>query len=110
MQFLKKHYEKIVLGVVLAGLIGQRGCPAHLRSGNRPECQPWTQWQLQAAGPQRPDRPQSALVLGQRPGIVEQRRSEKLAQRRRRREENQKQIFGPQKTYKTTTTPAGLVA
>ena len=47
---------------------------------------------------------------GQRPGIVEQRRIKKLAQRRRRREENQKQKTGPRKTNKTTTMPAVLVA
>ena len=47
---------------------------------------------------------------GLRPSIVEQRRVKKLAQRRRRREENQKQKTGPQKTNKTTTTPAVLVA
>jgi putative transposase len=47
---------------------------------------------------------------GLRPGIVEQRRVKKLAQRRRRREENQKQKTGPRKTNKTTTMPADLVA
>ena len=47
---------------------------------------------------------------GQRPGIVEQRRVKKLAQRRRRREENQKQKTGTRKTNKTTTMPADLVA
>lgn len=47
---------------------------------------------------------------GLRPGIVEQRRVKKLAQRRRRRVENQKQKTGPRKTNKTTTMPAVLVA
>jgi len=47
---------------------------------------------------------------GLRPGIVEQRRVKKLAQRRRRREENQKQKTGTRKTNKTTTMPANLVA
>jgi len=47
---------------------------------------------------------------GLRPGIVEQRRLKKLAQRRRRREENQKQKTGTVKTNKTTTIPAALVA
>ena len=47
---------------------------------------------------------------GLRPGIVEQRRVKKLAQRRRRREENQKQKSGPRKINKTTTMPAVLVA
>ena len=47
---------------------------------------------------------------GLRPGIVEQRRIKKLAQRRRRREENQMQKTGPRKTNKTTTMPAVLVA
>jgi len=46
---------------------------------------------------------------GLRPGIVEQRRVKKLAQRRRRREENQKQKTGLRKTNKTTTMPANLV-
>ena len=39
---------------------------------------------------------------GLRPGIVEQRRVKKLAQRRRRREANQKQKTGPQKTTTKT--------
>jgi putative transposase len=47
---------------------------------------------------------------GLRPGIVEQRRVKKLAQRCRRREENQKQKTGPRKINKTTTMPANLVA
>jgi len=47
---------------------------------------------------------------GLRPGIVEQRRVKKLAQRRRRREENQKQKTGAGKTNKTTTMPAALGA
>ena len=48
---------------------------------------------------------------GQRPSIVEQRRTEKLAQRRRRREENQKQKTGTKKTNsQNITMPAGLVA
>jgi putative transposase len=47
---------------------------------------------------------------GQRPNIVEQRRTKKLAQRRRRREENQKQKTGPQETNKHITMPASLVA
>lgn len=48
---------------------------------------------------------------GLRPGIVEQRRVKKLAQRHRRREENQKQKTGTGKTNRTTTTmPAALAA
>ena len=48
---------------------------------------------------------------GLRPGIVEQRRVKKLAQRRRRREENQKQKTGPRKTNnQNITMPADLVA
>jgi putative transposase len=46
---------------------------------------------------------------GLRPGIVEQRRVQKLAQRRRRREENQKQKTGTGKTTKHITMPAVLV-
>jgi putative transposase len=45
---------------------------------------------------------------GLRPGIVEQRRVKKLAQRRRRREENQKPKTGPQETNKNITMPAAL--
>ena len=48
---------------------------------------------------------------GLQPGIVEQRRVKKLAQRRRRREENQKQKTGPRKTNnQNITMPADLVA
>ena len=47
---------------------------------------------------------------GLRPGIVEQRRVKKLAQRRRRREENQKQKTGPGKINKHITMPVALVA
>lgn len=47
---------------------------------------------------------------GLRPGIVEQRRLKKLAQRRRRREENQKQKTGTGKINKHKTMPAALVA
>ena len=48
---------------------------------------------------------------GLRPGIVEQRRIKKLAQRRRRREENQKQKTGTRKTNnQNITLPASLVA
>jgi transposase InsO family protein len=46
---------------------------------------------------------------GLRPGIVEQRRTKKLAQRRRRREENQKQKTGTGTTNKQITMPAVLV-
>jgi putative transposase len=48
---------------------------------------------------------------GQRPSIVEQRRTKKLAQRRRRRKENQKQKTGPRKiNNQNITMPADLVA
>jgi transposase InsO family protein len=47
---------------------------------------------------------------GLRPGIVEQRRINKLAQRRRRREENQKQKTGTRKTNKHQTMTAASVA
>jgi len=48
---------------------------------------------------------------GLRPGIVEQRRIKKLAQRRRRREENQKRKTGTRKTNnQNITLPASLVA
>ena len=47
---------------------------------------------------------------GLRPGLVEQRRVKKLAQRRRRREENQKQKTGTGKTTNHITMPAALVA
>ena len=48
---------------------------------------------------------------GLRPGIVEQRRIKKLAQRRRRREENQKQKTGTRKNNnQNITMPANLVA
>jgi putative transposase len=48
---------------------------------------------------------------GLRPGLVEQRRIRKLAQRRRRREENQKQKTSPRKTNnQNITMPASLVA
>jgi len=47
---------------------------------------------------------------GLRPGIVKQRRVQKLAQRRRRREENQKQKTGTGKINKHITMPAPFVA
>jgi len=47
---------------------------------------------------------------GLRPGIVAQRRVQKLAQRRRRREENQKQKTGTGQTNKHITMPAAFVA
>jgi putative transposase len=47
---------------------------------------------------------------GLRPIIVEQRRTQKLAQRRRRREENQKQKTGTPENQQNITMPADLVA